>query len=59
MFTQHLKHLPFVTITQVKARDKEFKSVPDLVHYFSSSKLPLVIAGIDVFLNQPVLTAFP
>jgi len=44
---------------QVKARDKEFKSVPDLVHHFTSSKLPLVMAGTDVFLNQPVLTAFP
>lgn len=45
--------------TQVKARDKEFKSVADLVHYFTSSKLPLSMAGVDVFLNQPVLTVFP
>lgn len=44
---------------KVKARDKEFKSVPDLVHFFTSTKQPLVIAGTDVFLTHPVLTAFP
>ena len=31
----------------------------DLVHFFTSTKLPLVIAGVDVFLNHPVLTVFP
>ena len=43
----------------MKARDKEFKSVPDLVHFFTSTKQPLVMGGIDVFLTHPILSAFP
>ena len=44
---------------KVKAKDKEFANVPDLVYYFLEKATPINMEKVKIFLKTPVENSFP
>ena len=44
---------------QVKAKDREFSSVGELIYHFMEKGLPLYMDKTEVFLKTPIVNSFP
>ena len=44
---------------QVRAKDREFSSVAEMVYHFMDTKTPLFLGKTEVFLKRPIENIFP